>query len=149
MTFKGRMVLIFVDHQPVSSPPQTPDLEDPLADSSSSPGSSSGGGDSQSSSLSQRQHLAQRVCVLLSRCYFPNACLVQPETRGLSSAAAQYAAAVKERDTTAGDVGKFATSSETSKVSMRVSKSQSVFLESVEMAGVRYMRLGDADDDQE
>jgi len=119
MAYKGRMVLIFVDQS---------------------------SNDDDNSASSQKRHLAQRVCVLLSRCYFPNACLVQPPRMVLSSEAQQYALAVQERDATSSDVGQFVGGS--GRVSMRVSKSESVILESVEMAGVHYMRLGDGEEEE-
>eukprot|EP00750_Incisomonas_marina_P006259 INCI14389.2.p1 GENE.INCI14389.2~~INCI14389.2.p1 ORF type:complete len:646 (-),score=92.51 INCI14389.2:316-2253(-) len=121
MAYKGRMVLICVDQQKYD--------------------------ENDHSAASQQRLLAQRVCVLLSRCYFPNACMVQPLSRGLSSAATRYAAAVEEHETTHNDVGQFVSSSD--RVSMRVSKSESVFLESVEMGGIQYMRLGDGHDEDE
>lgn len=121
MAYKGRMVLICVDQQNYD--------------------------ENDHSAASQQRLLAQRVCILLSRCYFPNACMVQPLSRGISSAAARYAAAVEERETTHNDVGQFVSSSD--RVSMRVSKSESVFLESVEMGGIQYMRLGDGHDEDE
>ena len=123
MRYKGRMVLITVDQHQLSSVDR--------------------------SSASQQRHLAQRVCVLLSRCYFPNACMVQPPAHSLSSAALRYAESVNERNVTNSDVGQFVASNERRKVSMRVSKTESVTLESVEMAGVRYMRLGDGEDFEE